>query len=289
VRSAVLRIGRPTGWSLALPAALFLLVFLVVPAALLGLTSFWRTSYYETTVQWNLRQYQQILAQEGLMRTLLRSVLTGLVVAVITAIIALPVAYYLRFRAGRWRLVVLGVIVTALFSSYLVRIYAWRTLLGRTGAINWALETLHLTDQPVLLFFYNRFAVVLTLIHILLPFAILLLFASLEGLDADLLEASRVLGASGRQMVAWVVLPIASRGLAFAFAFTFILAAGDYVTPQLVGGTSGSMIGTFVMVQFLQNGDYSHGAALSLLFLAALLAVTGAVMLAIRLALGARR
>lgn len=262
---------------LALPAVLFLVAFLVVPAVLLAFTSFWKTAYYHTTSDWNLQQYRDVLDQAAVVRTLWRSIVTGLMAATCSTLLAVPVAFYLRFREGRGRVVVLGIIVTALFSSYLVRIYAWRTLLGREGAINWALQSLHITSDPSLVFFYNRFAVVLTLVHIYLPFAIITLFSAFEALERDVLEASRTLGAKGVHTMRWIVVPLIAPGLFAAFAFTFILSAGDYVTPQLVGGKSGAMIGQLISVQFLQTGDYSHGAALSMVFLVAVLATVAVV------------
>jgi ABC-type spermidine/putrescine transport system permease subunit II len=214
--------GWLVGIALALPAALFVAAFLVVPIGNLGITSLWRTQYFQIDHDWNLDQFQEVLSKKGVVTTLVRSVWTGLVVATVTMVLAFPVSWYLRFRAGAGKAVLLGIIVTVLFSSYLVRIYAWRTLLGREGAINWALQTTGITDEPVLFFFYNRFAVVLTLVHIFLPFVILLLLASLEGLGDDVVEAARVLGARGYQTLGSVVVPIIARGAFGAFAFTFI-------------------------------------------------------------------
>jgi len=251
--------------------------FLVAPAVHLGLTSFWRTAYFQTTHAWNLQQYPEILTQSGVWQTMVRSVWTGLVVAVVTTAAALPIAYYIRFRTGVRKVLVLAVVITAMFSSYLVRIYAWRTLMGRDGALNWFLTTVGISKHGFTFLFYNRFGVIITLVHIFLPFAVLVLLAALEGVYVDVLEASRALGARGDQMVRWVVLPMIGRGLFAAFAFTFILSAGDYVTPQLVGGTSGSMTGTFVMLEMTQLGDYSHGAALSLALLGTLVVLSACV------------
>lgn len=259
---------RSASWA-ALPATLFLIAFLVIPAVLLALTSVWKTAFFQTTVDWNIGQYRDVLSDDMVLRTLWRSILNGAAAAFVATTLAIPIAYALRFRQGRGRVLVLGIVVTALFSSYLVRIYAWRSLLGREGAINWLLQTLHITHEPSLIFFYNRFAVILTLVHIYLPFAIITLFSAYEALDRDVLEAARTLGAKLRHRIRWVILPVIAPGLFASFAFTFILSAGDYVTPQLVGGRSGAMIGQLISVQFLQNGDYSHGAALSMLFLAA--------------------
>lgn len=265
------------GLALCLPAAAFLVLFLLVPVGNLALTSLWRTQYFQVTHDWNLDQFREILQKPGVVTTLVRSIWTGLVVASVTLVVAFPVAWFLRFRAGAWKAPLLGVIVTVLFSSYLVRIYAWRTLMGREGALNWFLQTVGVTDHPLDFLFYNRFAVVITLVHIFLPFVILLLLASLDGLGDDVVEAARVLGAKGHQALGLVVLPIVARGAFGAFAFTFILAAGDYVTPQLVGGTSGTLLGSLISIQFLPNGDYSHGAAISLVFLGTLAACTAAL------------
>lgn len=278
--------GRPavTGWLFALPAVAFLAAFLVLPIGSLALTAFWRTEYFRITRDWNLEQFSDVLAQAGVITTLVRSLWVGLLVAAITLVLAFPVAWFLRFHAGRWTVPILVLVVTVLFSSYLVRIYAWRTLLGREGALNWALQASGLTDGPLLFLFYNQFAVVLTLLHIFLPFAILLLYSSLSGLADDVVEAAGVLGARGYQALVWVVVPIIHRGLFGAFAFTFILSAGDWVTPRLVGGTTGSLLGSLISVQFLPNGDYSRGAALSIVFMLVLAACVGALAVVGRVA-----
>jgi len=274
-------IGTKGSWQskqwLALPAVLFLVAFLVVPAFLLALTSFWETEYFKTTSAWNLQQYRDVLDQPEVTRTLVRSLVTGFMAAAAATLLAIPVAYYIRFNEGRRRAIILAIVVTALFSSYLVRIYAWRSLLGTEGAVNWVLQTTHITSEPSLVFFYNRFAVVLTLVHIYLPFAIITLFSAFEAVEKDVLDAGGTLGAKAIHKVRWIVLPLIAPGLFAAFAFTFILSAGDYVTPQLVGGKSGAMIGQLISVQFLQTGDYSHGAALSMLFMSSVLGVTAIV------------
>jgi spermidine/putrescine transport system permease protein len=262
-------------WLLAIPGAAFMVLFLIVPLVFLGLTSFWRSAFFETTISWNLEQYADVLSTGGVRTTLLRSVSNGAIVAIVCVVLAFPLAWYLRFKTGTLRILVLGLVVTALFSGYLVRIYAWRTLLGSEGALNSALQGLGLIDSPSLVFFYNRFAVILSLVHVFLPFAVLMIFAALEGVDRQVVEAARTLGAGWRQVLGRVVLPIASRGLFSAFAFILILAAGDYVAPSLVGGTSGSMVGQQIALQFVQNGDYSQGAALSFVFMLAVLAAVG--------------
>lgn len=257
-------------WLPPLPAALFIVAFLVIPVTLLALTSLWRSAFFETQTEWNLQQYGDVLGDPAVIRSLSRSLMTGAITAAVTCAISFPVAYYLRFTEGTKRIVVLAILTTALFSSYLVRIYAWRSLLGREGAVNWALQALGIIDEPSLIFIYNRFAVVLTLTHIFIPFASLMILASLSRLDRDFLEAARTLGAGAIGTFARVTLPLCAPGLFAAFSFTFVLTCGDYVTPQLVGGTSGSMIGQQIANQFVQAGDYSEGAALSIVFLAAM-------------------
>lgn len=269
---------------LAAPAAIYMAVFLVAPAVHLGLTSFWTTSYFRTVHTWNLHQYSEIMRQPGVFQTMVRSVWTGLLVASVTTATALPVAYYIRFRSGTRKVLALAIVITAMFSSYLVRIYAWRTLMGSNGAVNWALTSTGLSKHGLEFLFYNRFGVVITLVHIYIPFAVIILLATFEGVELDVLEAGRTLGARGDQMLRWIVLPMIGRGLFVAFALTFILSASDYVTPQFVGGTSGAMTGTFVMLEMTQLGDYSHGAALSLILLAVLVAMAGLAYLAGRLA-----
>jgi spermidine/putrescine transport system permease protein len=186
-----------------------------------------------------------------------------------------------RFRAGRLGEALLLVALVTLFGGYLMKIYAWKTMLGSDGAINTALLWLGLVDRPVTALLYSPFAVVLTLSHFLLPFAILPIAASLRGIADAEVESARDLGASGWRVLVDVVVPRARGGILAGFALAFLAAAGDYLTPQLVGGKM-AMIGQLIAPQFGTFFNWPLGAAMSFsVLLAALL-----VLLALSAALG---
>jgi spermidine/putrescine transport system permease protein len=154
--------------------------------------------------------------------------------------------------------------VLPFFANYLLRIFAWISILGENGAINQFLQWSGLASEPVSLFLNDRPAVILVLIYVYYPFAVLALYVALEQFDWELLKAARDLGASGFRAIAEVLLPLIRPGLVTAVIVTFIPMLGEYVTPLLVGGTKGVMFGNLV-ANFFDGGEYARGAAAALL------------------------
>jgi spermidine/putrescine transport system permease protein len=207
--------------------------------------------------------------------------------AMLTTVIAFAFAYLIRFRAGRLGSFLLFVTLLTLFGGYLVKIYAWKSILGKDGIINSALLSLGLIDQPLTILIYNPGAVVATLTHFLLPLAVLPIYGSLRAIEDDVIEAARDLGAEARQAARDIVLPLARPGLLTAFALSFLIAAGDYVTPRFVGGPYTAMMGDFIETQFSLRFDWPMGSAMSFAILAASALIVGAVGLAMNI--GRRR
>ena len=180
---------------LTLPATAAMLVFFVAPIAIFVVYSFLTAELYDVARPFTLDAYSAALNSQ-LNRTLARnSIEIGLLSAIFSVALALPVAYWLRYATGRWRMVVLFLITASMFASYLVRIYAWRTMLGEHGVVNSALESLGIIDQPLGFLIFNRFAVTVALVHIFLPYAVLVLFAGFQPIRPGLLEAAQDLGA----------------------------------------------------------------------------------------------
>jgi spermidine/putrescine transport system permease protein len=200
----------------------------------------------------------------------------GIVTALLCVAIGMAFAYAARFKAGRYGDALVMVTMITLFGGYLVKIYAWKSILGADGLFNQALMKLGILDAPAPWLLYSRGAVVLTLMHFLLPFAILPLYAALRNVSVVTLEAARDLGATPTQTFWRVVVPQCRAGLFAAFAFIFLLAAGDYVTPLLIGGTSGSMLGQFIALEFSTRFNWPAGAAMSFGLLGASLLVLAA-------------
>jgi spermidine/putrescine transport system permease protein len=163
--------------------------------------------------------------------------------------------------------------VIPLLMSYIIKIYAIRSLLGSNGFLNRILTTLGLIDQPLTFLIFNLQAVMLTLSVILLPFAILPIFVALEKIPRNILEASADLGASSWQSFRDVILPLSLQGIAIGASFTFVLALGDFVTPQMVGGQSGFTFGRIIYSQFGLAFNWPFGSALSVLMLIVVLVV----------------
>jgi spermidine/putrescine transport system permease protein len=199
-------------------------------------------------------------------------------------VLGLSVAYWLRYLAGRWRAVVFGIIVGTMFASFLVRVYAWRTLLGTNGVINSALQLVGITEEPLSFLIFSRFAVIITQVNVFLPFAILMFYAGFAPLQQSYLEAAQDLGANAFRRWTRVILPALAAPIVMNVLFTLVLAASDYVTPQFVGGTSGSLLGSQIASAFRTTGIYPLAAALSMLTLVAFAICYGVATLGLRLA-----
>jgi spermidine/putrescine transport system permease protein len=281
------RIG-PIG--LSGPAALGLLAFFAAPVAVFLVYSFLTGAAFSFGADTPLTfdNYLDVLEAPSTGDLFVNSLIVGLLVGTVCLLVGIPVAYWIRYHAGRWQQLVLLLVVAALFASYLVRIYAWRTMLGTDGVINSGLESIGLIDEPLGFLVFSRFAVVVAIVHILLPFVILILYAGFRPLEPRYLEASEDLGAGAVQRWRRVVLPLIAVPAMSAFMLCFVLAFADYVTPQFLGGPESSMVGVQIQNYFKAQGDYPLGAALGVSVLIGYLIVQALLLLGLRL-MGVRR
>jgi len=259
---------QPAGW-LLFPSLTVLILFFILPTAIFFIYSFLTSRYYRVAWVFTLENYYRAFTTPVYWDAIFNSLLIGLLAAVITTLVSYPFAYFLTFRITRGRNIVLFLVVISLLGSYLVRVYAWKTILGREGVINSFLLMLGIIKEPLLFLLFSRLAVILTLVHVFLPFTMLPILSSLQNIPSELIEAARDLGCNPLQGFLRVTLPLSATGVLAGFAYTFILSAADYITPQLVGGTSGGMIGLSITNQFVKVGNLGLGSALSffLLFL----------------------
>src|SRR5260221_3837362 len=176
-----------------------------------------------------------------------------------------PVAYFLASLGGRKKYVFLMLLLVPLLMSYVIKIYAIRSILGGNGFLNRFLMTTGIVQEPLTIFVFNLNAVLLALTALLIPFAVLPIFLSLEKLPRNLLDASADLGATELQTFLRVVLPLSLPGVIAAASFVFVLAIGDFLTPQMVGGISGFTFGRIVYSQFGTAYNWPFGSALSVL------------------------
>jgi spermidine/putrescine transport system permease protein len=250
----------------SVPPLAWVALFLLLPYALMFAHSFWAVRDGVIVRDWYLRNYFALVQNPVYLEVLFRSMRIAASVMLCSVLLGYPLAYFLSFHAHRKELLYQLVIVP-LWVSYLVRGYAWKTILGSDGVLNGFLQYLHLTREPVSFFLYSPFAVVLMLTHIYTPFAFLPIYASLEHIPRPLIEASHDLGASPRKTFFRVILPLSLPGLLAGATFAFVLTLGDFLAPLLVGGPSGTMIANIVQSLFGAAYDWPLGAAISICIL----------------------
>jgi spermidine/putrescine transport system permease protein len=243
------------------PSFAVLIGIFAIPVLLLFAVSFWSVKTFRLQPDFSLAAWQRFFTVYGDLT--LYTLAVGLAVGLFCTLLGFVFAYAARFKAGRFGDLLLVATLITLFGGYLVKIYAWKSILGADGLLNQALMGIGLTSEPLAFLIYSRGAVILALVHFLLPFAILPIYAALRNVSEATIEAARDLGASASQVLMRVIVPQCLPGLFSAFAFCFLLAAGDYVTPMLLGGTSGSMLGQFVLLEFSTNFNWPAGSAMS--------------------------
>ncbi len=253
-------------WLLS-PTLFVLVFFFILPSFLFFIYSFLESKYYRVEWVFTLQNYITAFSRSVYIQSALNSISIGLTAGVIAILVSYPLAYFLTFRLKKGRNIVLFFVVISLFSSYLVRVYAWKTILGKEGLINSLLIYLGIIQKPLLVLLFSRLAVIIALLHVFLPFTILPILSSLQNIPRELIEAAGDLGCSPFRGFLRVTLPLSMRGVFSAFTYTFLLSAADYITPQLVGGTSGGMIGISIANQFVKVGDFGLGAAIAFAYL----------------------
>jgi spermidine/putrescine transport system permease protein len=273
---------RAAFWLLYLPPLFWLGAFFVAPLLLMAAFSFRADIRGELLQGWTptLAQYPSLMATGSYWRLLGISAVMALAVAASATVLAYPVAYFLAFRAGRRAGLYLVVLLVPFWTSYLLRVMAWKFMLGSEGVINSFLIYAGLIREPLTALLYNRSAVVLTLIYVWIPFTALPILAALQRVDTALFEAAADLGATPLRQFARVALPLSLPGVLAAFFMVFIPTVGEYVTPLLLGGSSGSMYGNIIQDFFTKAANWPLGSALSMVMLLATLAL---VAVAVRL------
>ena len=247
----------------SLPPLLWVGVFLLLSYALMFAHSFWAVREGFVVHEWNLRNYHTLFSNPVYAGVLFRTMRIAASVTICSLLLGYPLAYFLSFHAGARKGLLYQLVIVPLWVSYLVRGYAWKTILGSEGVLNGFLQYLHFTHEPVAFLLYSPFAVVLVLTHIYTPFVFLPIYAALEHIPRPLVEASQDLGAGSVQTFFRVILPLSIPGLLAGATFAFVLSLGDFLAPLLVGGASGTMIANVVQSLFGAAFDWPLGAAIS--------------------------
>lgn len=259
-----------------------MVLFFFVPIVIVAVYSFLTGEFFQVGRPITADNWDNV-ATLPLLRTLAwNSIVIGVITASISVVIGLIVAYWLHFAAGQLATPVLALIIASMFAGYLVRIYAWRTVLGSNGVLNESLDRLGFIDEPLGFLLFNRFSVAVAEVHLTLPLAVVILYAAIRPIRTDLLWAAEDLGAT--PVVRWrsLVLPLMAAPMANAWMFIFIIGSSDFVTPQFLGGKEGQLIGNQVNRYFRDVGDYGKGAALVVAMMIFYVVIYGLIQLSLR-------
>lgn len=251
---------------LILPSLVLLATLFVAPFLYFFLVSFWQYEFYALVADPTLANYQSVW--HDYLPLGLYTLRIAAIVGFASLVLGFIYAYLIRFRAGRLGPLLLFIALISLFGGYLMKVYAWRTILGTEGIINGTLIAMGIIHQPITWLLYNPPAVVVTLVNFMLPFSVLPLVASMRAIGDVEIEAARDLGAPQWRILIDQILPRCRTGIIAAFALPFLLACGDWVTPVLVGGRM-TMLGNLISAQFGDFLDWPLGAAMSFSLLAA--------------------
>lgn len=247
-------------WS---PFAIYawLIALVVVPNLLLLFASFLKSSGGVLVYEPTLQNYAKVLSSVTVWTLIFRTLVTALVAAFVASLVAYPLAYFVSRYTKRWKTLAVMLVVVPLWISLLMRVFAWRVILGENGVMNSALVWSGLLDKPSNAFLYSPFAVIITLAYMAMPYVFVSSYTALERIPQSLIEASADSGANGWSSFWRVIWPLSREGLAIGFCLAFLLAVGDYLTPSMVGGLNGTMLGMVIASQFGLAGNWPLGSA----------------------------
>ena len=254
---------KPSGLWLLLPGPLgWMVFFYLVPLVILLIHAFWSVDYLTIQRTFTLDNFRALFTNDLYLRVLGRTAAMAALVTLADLALAFPLAYFLAKRVTRHRELLLLLVVFPLWSSYLIRVFAWKTILGTNGILNSFLLTVGAIDQPATAFLYSKTAMFLTFSQVWLPFMILPLFTVLDRLPNSLIEAASDLGGNPWKTFLRVILPLSLPGILAGSLSVFSLTLGDYITPTLLGGPGDQMIGRLVADNFGMSNNWPLGATL---------------------------
>ena len=247
-----------------IPIGLLFAFFFLVPLIVMVLYSFWKMDGFRIVPVWTLDNYNGFVTSYTYTRILLKTFGVSLVVTALCLLAGYPFAYFLVRHVGKkWQLPLLVLVIIPFWTSYLLRVYAWMGILGRKGLINQVLMGVGIIHEPLEFLLNTTFSVLLVFLYLYLPFVVITLFATLEKFDFAQVDAAMDLGARPWRAFLEITLPQTKAGLITAFIFVFVPMLGEYITPKLVGGTSGTMI-AILIVNLFRGFQFPQGAAIAL-------------------------
>ncbi len=257
--------GKKLPLLLMMPTAVIFVATFVVPFIYFFVISFWMVDYFDIVPAATIVNYRE-MAQKYVSVSVY-TVWLSTVTALLTVAIGFAFAFIARFKLPNLADLMIFVVLITMFGGYLMKIYAWKTILGNEGVLNTALMAAGIISEPVSALLYSPGAVVVTLLHFGLPFAVLPVYASMRGIGDIEVEAARDLGATPFSTFTTVIVPRCRAGIVTAFSFAFLITAGDYITPILVGGKQ-TLIGNLIAPQFGMQFNWPLGSAMSFVMLA---------------------
>lgn len=261
------------GYTMLSPALLVMALAILLPFGLMTIMSFWTQVAFDYDTTLTLKNYQNFAEKPVYTALLLRSLWVSGVATLATVLVCYPMAYFVAFHVHRHKAIWLIIITLPFWTSYLMRVFSWKVILGYEGVINSGLMSLGLIDAPLEFLLYSPGAVTITLAHTWAAFALLPIYISLEKIDKSLLEAAADLGDSPTVRFFRIILPLSMPGVIAAVFMMFIPTVGDYVTPTMVGGPDGAMIGNLLQVQFGGVNNWPMGATIAMIMILAISAL----------------
>jgi len=255
--------GKATPYAQLCPLLILLISFAVIPLLGMIAITFFKSGIFGIEPKLTLANYAKFFSDETYVKVLGKTIRIAVVVTAVTMLISFPVAFWLAKIVKRYKLLFLIVLFAPYWVNYVIRTYAWMPLLGNSGVLNKLMLSMGLIDQPLSWLLFDEFSVTLVLVYVFLPFGIVPLYLSVDRINDDLIRASSDLGASPVSTFINVIFPLSMPGLAGSFLTVFVLTIGAYVTPKLIGGTSGIMFGNMIADQFGATYNWSWGAALA--------------------------
>ena len=249
------------------PPFIYLLLLFYAPMAILLVMSFWKSGFMHLEPVFTLENYRTFLTSPIHRRVLLNTFLTATGAMAGLVVIGYPIAYFLARMVRKYDALLIYLLIIPVEINYLVRIYAWKIILGRSGIINSLLMGLGLIDEPLRFLLYSRTAVIIVLIHEWLPYVVIPIYVALKGIPPEVPEAARDLGAGRWEVFFHVLLPLSVPGLFASFVLVYIPMLGEFAVPTLVGGPGGYMLGNVIESQFLSAGNWGLGAAIGFVLL----------------------
>ncbi len=258
------------GYLLLFPTLLVMAAAIIVPLATMIMMSFWSVSGYSIDTTPTLLNYQTMTGQPMYGVLIGRSLTVAALATLVTVVLCYPMAYFVAFHVHRHKALWLIIMTLPFWTSYLLRVFSWKVVLGYEGVINTALLWAGLIDAPLTVFLYSQTAVTVVLAHSWAAFALLPIYVSLEKIDKTYLEAAADLGDSAARRFWRITFPLSLPGVVSAFFLMFIPTVGDYVTPAMLGGPDGMMVGNLIQANFGPMNNWPAGAALSLVMIVAI-------------------